>query len=68
MEMTIEMTVRKVIALVSVLSLAPLMGGCLSSSGSASGPTAAAGKSQSYEERQKCQDTSEGGEGKRVCY
>ena len=59
---------KKVIALVSVLSLAPLTGGCLSNSGSGSDPTVSAAKSQSYEERQKCQDTSEGGEGKRVCY
>ncbi len=58
---------KKLIVLMSVLSLAPLLGGCLSS-GSGSDPTVSSEKYGSYEERSKCQDTSEGGEGKRVCY
>ncbi len=59
---------RKVIALLGVLCLAPLLGGCLSSGGSGSDPTLSSDKTGSYEDRSKCQDTSEGGEGKRVCY
>ena len=58
---------RKVIALLGVLSLASLLGGCLSS-GSGSDPGVSSEKYGSYEERSKCQDTSEGGEGKHVCY
>ena len=58
---------KKVIALLCVLSLAPLLGGCLSS-GSGSDPSVSSEKYGSYEERSKCQDTSEGGEGKHVCY
>ena len=58
---------KKLIALMSVLALAPLLGGCLSS-GSGSDPTVSSEKYGSYEERSKCQDTSEGNEGKRVCY
>ena len=58
---------KKLIVLISVLSLAPLLGGCLSS-GTGSDPTVSSDKYGSYEERSKCQDTSEGGEGKRVCY
>ena len=58
---------RKVIVLVGVLSLAPLLGGCLSG-GSGSDPSVSSEKYGSYEERSKCQDTSEGGQGKQVCY
>ena len=58
---------KKLIALMSILAVAPLLGGCLSS-GSGSGPTLSSEKVGSYEERSKCQDTSEGAEGKRVCY
>ena len=57
---------KKLIVLVSVLSLAPLLGGCLSGGGS--DPTVSSEKYGSYEERSKCQDTSEGGQGKHVCY
>ena len=58
---------KKIVALIGVLSLAPLLGGCLSS-GSGSDPTVSSGKYGSYQERSKCQDTSEGNEGKQVCY
>ncbi len=58
---------RKVIVLAGLLSLAPLLGGCLSN-GSGADPGLSSEKSGSYEERSKCQDTSEGGEGKHVCY
>ena len=59
---------KKVITLISVLSLAPFLGGCLSNGGPGSDPTVSSEKYESYADRQKCQDTSEGGEGKRVCY
>ena len=59
---------KKIVTLISILSIAPLLSGCLSGSGTASDLTVSSEKYESYADRQKCQDTSEGGEGKRVCY